>query len=58
MFSDIYLPDRLYRAWPWLCTAAALIALALDQHLICSILIAYTAWIVGQRLLSSTLSEE
>ena len=57
MFTDIYLPDRLYRVWPWLCAGAALIALALDQHLICSILIAYTAWVTGQRLLS-TLSEE
>ena len=57
MFSDIYLPDRLYRVWPWLCTGTALVAFALGQRLICSILIAYAAWIVGQRLLS-TLSEE
>ena len=57
MFTDIYLPDRMYRAWPWLCVAAAWVAFVLRQNLICSMLIAYTAWVVGQRLLS-TLSEE
>jgi uncharacterized membrane protein YjjB (DUF3815 family) len=57
MFTDIYLPDLMYRAWPWLCVAAAGVAFALRQNLICSMLIAYTAWVVGQRLFS-TLNEE
>lgn len=48
--NQVYLPDWLYAAWPWLCVVMAIGYGAVGVPFISLGLIGYAAWVTWQRL--------
>lgn len=49
MFSSLYLPDSLYRAWPWLVTAIGIGFVFAGCPGVSFLLALYAGWIIWQR---------
>jgi hypothetical protein len=49
MLNDIYLPEPIYRAWPWLCLGSGVVAAVFGYWLLAVPLAVYAAAVYTMR---------